>query len=88
MIEVKTAEFKNHLSRYLHLVREAGEVIIVFDRNLPVAKVIPYENPSEKPPSIWKLRDVDESRYGVWEDDFDIPGRLIYDDTYKNPLEG
>ena len=36
-MKVKTAELKNNLSRYLRQVREAGETIIVYDRDKPVA---------------------------------------------------
>jgi len=36
-VKVKTAELKNNLSRYLRRVREAGETIIVYDRDNPVA---------------------------------------------------
>jgi antitoxin (DNA-binding transcriptional repressor) of toxin-antitoxin stability system len=36
-VKVKTAELKNNLSRYLRRVREAGETILVYDRDKPVA---------------------------------------------------
>ena len=36
-MKVKTAELKNNLSRYLRRVREAGETILVYDRDEPVA---------------------------------------------------
>jgi prevent-host-death family protein len=41
MKSVNVAELKNGLSRYLKEVR-AGEEIIVNERNLPVAKIIPF----------------------------------------------
>jgi prevent-host-death family protein len=40
MKTVNIAELKNNLSAYLQKVR-AGEEIIIRDRNLPVAKIIP-----------------------------------------------
>lgn len=40
-MKVKTAELKNNLSRYLRRIREAGETIIVYDRNRPVAILSP-----------------------------------------------
>ncbi|MGH2746532.1 MAG: type II toxin-antitoxin system Phd/YefM family antitoxin [Actinomycetota bacterium] len=40
MIEVGVRELKNALSSYLRLVRQ-GEIVIVTDRGVPVARVIP-----------------------------------------------
>jgi prevent-host-death family protein len=37
------AELKKHLSRYLQRVKR-GESILVFDRNQPVAQIIPVQN--------------------------------------------
>lgn len=34
------AELKNNLSRYLDFVR-AGETVLVFDRKVPVARIVP-----------------------------------------------
>lgn len=40
MRSVNIAELKNHLSAYLNEVRE-GEEILIRDRNLPIAKIVP-----------------------------------------------
>jgi antitoxin (DNA-binding transcriptional repressor) of toxin-antitoxin stability system len=40
-MNVKTADLKNNLSRYLRLVRETGETVIVCDRDTPVATLAP-----------------------------------------------
>jgi antitoxin (DNA-binding transcriptional repressor) of toxin-antitoxin stability system len=40
-MKVKTAEFKNNLSRYLRHVRERGMTIIVCDRDRPIAALSP-----------------------------------------------
>ena len=40
MRSVNIADLKNNLSRYLHQVRR-GEEILIRDRNLPIAKIIP-----------------------------------------------
>jgi prevent-host-death family protein len=40
MKEAKISDLKNHLSRYLALVRR-GEVVRVLDRNRPVAHIVP-----------------------------------------------
>lgn len=41
MRSVNVAELKNRLSRYLGFAK-AGEEIIIRDRNLPVAKLVPF----------------------------------------------
>ncbi len=41
MVSVNVAELKNRLSKYLTFVK-AGEEIVIRDRNLPVAKLIPF----------------------------------------------
>lgn len=41
MFSVNVAELKNRLSKYLTFVK-AGEEIVIRDRNLPVAKLVPF----------------------------------------------
>lgn len=41
MRSVNIAELKNRLSTYLTFAK-AGEVVVIRDRNLPVAKLIPF----------------------------------------------
>ena len=43
MLQVKIAELKNHLSRYLRVVR-AGEEVEVMDRNRPIARLTPISS--------------------------------------------
>jgi antitoxin (DNA-binding transcriptional repressor) of toxin-antitoxin stability system len=43
--QAKISEVKNHLSRYLALVRK-GEVIRILDRDVPVAHIIPITDGS------------------------------------------
>jgi prevent-host-death family protein len=49
MRSVNVAELKNRLSTYLSYAK-SGEVVIIRDRNLPVAKLIPFiaEDASEE----------------------------------------
>jgi prevent-host-death family protein len=49
MRSVNVAELKNRLSTYLTFAK-AGEVVVIRDRNLPVAKLIPFvaDNASEE----------------------------------------
>ncbi len=42
-MQVKTAELKNNLSKYLHRVQQTGETIIVCDRDEPVATLSPIQ---------------------------------------------
>ncbi len=46
MIEVGVRELKNSLSRYLRRVRE-GETLVVTDRGVPVARMIPANVPNQ-----------------------------------------
>lgn len=46
MKAVKIAELKNNLSRYVEYVRSGGTVL-VFDRNDPVAQIIPLQRAEE-----------------------------------------
>ncbi len=42
-MNVKTADLKNNLSRYLRRIRETGETLIVCDREEPVATLSPIQ---------------------------------------------
>lgn len=64
MMRVKIAEFKSRLSHYLGLIRQ-GDELVVTDRNTPIARVLPFEEPIErlaiapalgKPKSLKKLK--------------------------------
>ena len=41
MVSVNVAELKNRLSKYLTFVK-SGEEVLIRDRNLPVAKLVPF----------------------------------------------
>jgi len=43
MRSANIAEVKNHLSKYLQFVR-TGEEVVIRDRNLPVAKLVPISS--------------------------------------------
>jgi len=43
MVSVNVAELKNRLSKYLTFVK-AGEEVLIRDRNLPVAKLVPFSS--------------------------------------------
>ncbi len=44
MTYVKTTQFKARLNHYLNLIRN-GEQLIVTDRKIPVARVVPFNCP-------------------------------------------
>ncbi len=65
MKAVNIAKLKAHLSRYLRAVRR-GQEIVVTDRNLPIAKVVPFQEeapfklqidaPARRPEELRALR--------------------------------
>jgi len=62
MTDVRIADLKTRLSEHLRRVRR-GESITVLDRNTPVARLVPYDDPSplvirRPPPSTPRLREV------------------------------
>jgi prevent-host-death family protein len=60
--QVRIAEFKNHLSRYLRAAQRGREIIIK-DRDTPIARLLPIEKPSSKleiRPATGSLRDLDK----------------------------
>lgn len=46
-MNVKTADLKNNLSRYLRHIRETGETILVCDRDEPVATLAPLRRSAD-----------------------------------------
>jgi len=44
---IKIADLKNNLSRYLNEVRQ-GEEVLVIDRNMPIAKIVPLSTGGEE----------------------------------------
>lgn len=46
MRSVNVAELKNRLSHYLNFVK-GGEEVVIRDRNLPVARLIPFSSENE-----------------------------------------
>jgi prevent-host-death family protein len=48
MVVAKIADLKNNLSRYLARVRR-GDEIIVYDRQTPVARLLPFDQPATGP---------------------------------------
>jgi prevent-host-death family protein len=60
MTRVGTAELKARLSEYLRLVRR-GEVIVVLDRNQPIARLVPIDEDVSGLvilPAVGRLHDI------------------------------
>lgn len=61
MKKVGTADLKAHLSDHLRAVR-SGETITVLDRKEPIARIVPFEDPTEGlviQPARGSLADID-----------------------------
>ena len=59
--EVKIAEFKNGLSRYLRSAQKGAEIIIK-DRETPIARLVPYREEASRlaiKPGLGSLKAVD-----------------------------
>ena len=67
METVNIHQAKTNLSRLLSRV-ELGEEIIISNRGIPVAKLVPFHNPSNRRASLG----LDQGRFTV-PDDFDAP---------------
>jgi prevent-host-death family protein len=67
MRSVNVAELKNRLSQYLRFAK-SGEEIVIRDRNLPVAKLVPFLPAS---PDEEELRLVAEGKLRLPEVDLD-----------------
>jgi len=59
MRQAKISELKNHLSRYLALVRR-GEIIRVLDRDRAVAHIVPIDQPAaDRPVGVEALAEME-----------------------------
>ncbi len=55
MTRAKIGQLKNHLSRYLELVRAGGEVLVL-DRDRPIARIVPLgQTPARGEPDDERL---------------------------------
>lgn len=56
MFRLNVHEAKTHLSRYLALLEEKGETILLCRRNIPIAEIRPLPNTARRvaPLGLWK----------------------------------
>jgi prevent-host-death family protein len=93
MKSVQIGDLKNHLSAHLREVRN-GEEIIVRDRNMPVAKIVPYVPESiEEQEQILIARGVlrppknpPQDWEKFWEEFWAMPGADLDDETAKRAV--
>lgn len=57
--EIRIAEFKSKLSRYLRSV-QAGNEILIKDRNTPVARLVPPDSPRRHLQAVSPSRSLEE----------------------------
>ena len=50
MLQLSAGEFKTHCLKLMDLAQKKGETVIITKRGVPVAKLIPFDDPS---PSIF-----------------------------------
>jgi len=46
MLQLSASEFKTHCLKLMDLARKKGETVIITKRGIPVAKLIPFKEPS------------------------------------------
>lgn len=88
MKAVKIAELKNRLSNYLNDVKE-GEEILIKDRDLPIAKIVPIKVDSQDE-EMMSLAAQGKIRLGtgtVEEDFWKMPAPRIPDEVLRGVLE-
>ena len=89
MKSVNIAELKNHLSVYLNKVR-GGEEIIVRDRNLPIARIVPLNRSTDQDDELTALAAQGKLRLGegVIDDSFwKLPAPRVAPELLRTALE-
>ncbi len=89
MKSVNIAELKNRLSWYLNEVR-AGEEILVRDRNLPIARIVPLQLVHDQDAELLALAAQGKLRLGEGELDesfWDLPAPRISSEALHRTIE-
>jgi prevent-host-death family protein len=89
MKSVNIAELKNRLSLYLNEVK-AGEEILIRDRNVPVAKIVPLSPSSNQDQELLTLAAQGKLRLGqlTLEQDFwDLPAPRVSPKHLRKAIE-
>jgi prevent-host-death family protein len=89
MRSVNIAELKNRLSLYLNEVK-AGKEILVRDRNLPIARIVPLNRDLERDTELTALEAQGKIRIGegaIEESFWDLPAPRVPVDVLRKVLE-
>ncbi len=89
MKSVNIAELKNRLSVYLNEVR-AGEEIIIRDRNLPIARIVPLNRSADQDDELKALAAQGKLRLGegVIDDSFwELPAPRVAHALLRSAVE-
>jgi len=89
MKSVNIAELKNRLSLYLNEVR-AGEEIVIRDRNLPIARIVPLSRSAHQDDELKALAAQGKLRLGegVIDDSFwELPAPRVAPQLLRTALE-
>lgn len=79
-------EAKTRFSEVCSDVVETGEPRVVTKRGRPFVKIVPWEDPAAAP-TVWELRDEDETTYGPCREDFEPPERIVPESPFDSPLD-
>lgn len=89
MKSVNIAELKNRLSLYLNEVK-AGEEILVRDRNLPIARIVPLARAADQDAELLALAAQGKVRLGegtLDESFWELPAPRVSADALRRALE-
>jgi prevent-host-death family protein len=89
MKSVNIAELKNRLSWYLNEVR-AGKEILVRDRNLPIARIVPLQLAPDQDAELLTLAAQGKLRLGEGELDesfWDLPAPRVSPEVLRRAIE-
>lgn len=89
MKSVNIAELKNRLSLYLSEVK-AGEEILVRDRNLPIARIVPLVRSSDEDAELLALAAQGKLRFGegtLDESFWEMPAPRVAAEDLRRAIE-
>jgi len=89
MKSVNIAELKNRLSWYLNEVR-AGEEILIRDRDLPIARIVPFQLAPDQDAELLSLAAQGKLRLGegVLDESFwDLPAPRVPADALRQAID-
>jgi antitoxin (DNA-binding transcriptional repressor) of toxin-antitoxin stability system len=92
MRTAKIGVLRNQLSAYLHHVRN-GEEVVIYDRNVPIAKMVPLEQADESEAEAAKLiaagimRPPEDPTPMDWDAFWALPRPTVSDEAVREAIE-